>query len=267
MRSIPDDNLAYPVLITIGNAITGTGFYLNTNKAIYLVTARHVLFKIDSDELISEKATLLSYSRDVNDKTQNVLDLNLLTLMRAGNISFHSNADVAIIRVLTINPEKVTRLLPGASIQSRAQSGILGVDISTVKQFSQILVANDVFVFGYPASLGLKDIPQIDYQKPLLRKGIVAGINESLQTIILDCPIFPGNSGGPVLEVEEEGFELIFRVIGVVSQFVPIAETWLNTLFGYSNLSIGNSGYSVATPMDFVLEMIKDMENKAIAAT
>jgi S1-C subfamily serine protease len=260
MRSIPEDNLAYPVLITVGTSSTGTGFYLNTDKAIYLVTAKHVLFKPDTGELISDKATLVSYSKDLKDKSQNIINLNLLALLQTGNVISHKTSDVAVVKILTMTPEKVTHFLSGATIQSRAQNGILGVHRSTIKPFGEILVANDVFVFGYPASLGMKDIPQIDYQRPLLRKGIIAGKNENLQTIILDCPVFPGNSGGPVLEVEEEGFELKFRVIGVVSQFVPIAETWLNTLFGYTNLSISNSGYSVATPIDFVVEIINEID-------
>jgi hypothetical protein len=43
-RAIPDDNLAYPVLITLGNGSSGSGFFLNTSDAVYLVTAKHVLF-------------------------------------------------------------------------------------------------------------------------------------------------------------------------------------------------------------------------------
>ena len=46
-RDIPDDNLAYPVLFvsSVGTKTkTGSGFYMNTDKSIYFVTARHVLY-------------------------------------------------------------------------------------------------------------------------------------------------------------------------------------------------------------------------------
>lgn len=49
-RNIPDDNLAYPVLINLTDctsnipAIKASGFYLDTGSEQYLVTARHVLF-------------------------------------------------------------------------------------------------------------------------------------------------------------------------------------------------------------------------------
>ncbi len=46
-RQIPDDNLAYPVLVTVkSNGATvssGSGIYLNTDSATYFVTAKHVL--------------------------------------------------------------------------------------------------------------------------------------------------------------------------------------------------------------------------------
>ena len=44
MRDIPDDNLAYPVLISRDNKGVASGFYLNNGKEVYFVTAKHVLF-------------------------------------------------------------------------------------------------------------------------------------------------------------------------------------------------------------------------------
>jgi hypothetical protein len=74
-RAIPDDNLAYPILITLGDNSSGSGFFLSSAGAVYLVTAKHVLFKDrpkqevdaknpDLQELRSAKATLLCYSKD-----------------------------------------------------------------------------------------------------------------------------------------------------------------------------------------------------------
>jgi len=45
-------------------------------------------------------------------------------------------------------------------------------------------------------------------------------------------------------------------IIGVVSQFVPAVENWLNIPYGYTNTNFYNSGYTVAIPMDFVLELV-----------
>ena len=50
-RAMPDDNLAYPVLITLKTG-GGSGFYLNAKTAIYLVTAKHVLFDPNTGKLL-----------------------------------------------------------------------------------------------------------------------------------------------------------------------------------------------------------------------
>ena len=120
-----------------------------------------------------------------------------------------------------------------------------------------MLVANDVLLFGYPTSLGIQGSPQLDNLRPLLRRGIVAGLNPRVQSIIIDCPSYPGNSGGPVVEADRETFRATFSVIGVVSEFVPFAEKSVNYPIPYQNVNISNSGYTIVTPMDFVLELVK----------
>lgn len=261
-RAIPDDNLAYPVLITLKGGVQGSGFFLNLQAATFLVTARHVLFKEGTDDLLAPEAEIRSYARDPSDKGKNIFQLDLATLKQGDNIKRHVTHDVAIVRMglRTHSTDQETDLHPlktldGVVIKETAASGILGVGESTIKRYSEVMTANDVFIFGFPTSIGLKAIPQIDYLKPLLRAGIVAGTNDQAKTIILDCPVYGGNSGGPVLEVEEDEFVKHFRIIGVVSQFVPVAETWRNMTHGYNNTNISNSGYAIAIPMDFVLAL------------
>lgn len=259
LRAIPDDNLAYPVLVTNETGETGSGFYLNTALESFFVTARHVLFKKDSDELLSHKITLLSYSKDPSITTNNIFVLDTDVLKQGAQIAAHPSGDVAIVRVGFSEPgQQETQPVAGVSIQAMSNLGIVGVNAAdSVKRFDEVLVANEVIVFGYPTSLGLKNIPQIDYQRPLLRKGIVAGTNRDMKTLILDCPVYPGNSGGPVLELEHVPSGLNLRVVGVVSQFVPVTQKWLNTTYGSTNVSLGNSGYSVAVAMDFVIELLE----------
>jgi hypothetical protein len=42
---IPDDYLVYPVLLVSKDGGSGSGFFYNKDDAIYLITARHVLFR------------------------------------------------------------------------------------------------------------------------------------------------------------------------------------------------------------------------------
>jgi len=269
-RTIPDDNLSMPVLVQLKNGGAASGFYMNTDTTTYFVTARHVLFNKITDEtnkviqyaLITKSAELLSYPRDPNENARIVLDLDLEVLNNAGEIKFHKVQDIAIVRVGIATKDEsgqnIVKFINGVTLKEKAKSGLLGVAVSNVKKYIDVLAANDVYIFGYPSSIGIKDIPQIEYEKPLLRKGIVAGKNDQNKTIILDCPTYYGNSGGPVVEVEQVDLSHYnFKVIGIISEFVPFSETWLNTTQRYYNITLSNSGYSVAVSMDTVLELIE----------
>lgn len=249
-RAFPDDNLGYPILITAGNS-SGSGFYLNTVAASYLVTATHVLFNANTTQLWNTSFTLLSYSRDPSDRSANCITVDT-TRLGAANIIRHPTADVTVVRLFTHDAEHHAAPLPGVIVQSHARDGILGVAPDAIKRFADVLVGNDVILFGYPTSLGLQTMTQIDLRRPLLRKGIVAGENLANRSIILDCPAYHGNSGGPVMEIDQETLGARrYRIIGVVDQYVPY------TPDGSSPGVFVNSGYSVIVPMDFVLELVK----------
>jgi hypothetical protein len=127
-------------------------------------------------------------------------------------------------------------------------------DVSLTKRYDEVLVGNDVVVYGYPRSLLFNKQPtqlQLDPLRPLLRRGLIAGLNENNHTIILDCAVYRGNSGGPAVEIEAEGPMQKLRVIGIVVEYVPLTE-------GSEDLSIQfNSGYSIVEPMDPVMELAK----------
>jgi hypothetical protein len=252
-RSIPDDNLGYPVLIT-GINFTGSGFYMNTNDNTFLVTAKHVLFDRKTGKLLSNTVEVRSYSRDPADRNPNIFELDLSAL----EVKAHAAQDIAVVKIANFGEEKPTAsapaqltFLPGVQIKALSSNGIVGVDQSGVKLFDHILVGNNVILFGYPTSLELKELSQLDPMRPLLRRGLVAGQNLEKRSVVLDCPVYPGNSGGPVVEMDPEGLGYRLFVIGVVSEFVPFADS-----AKYFSM-VSNSGYSIATPMDFVLELTR----------
>lgn len=262
-REIPDDNLAYPVLIQlIGTSGVGSGFYFNIHSATYLVTAKHVLMDPATGKLRSTRAQLISYPGNSSLPGRNLIEADLSQLLQSGDLVPHQSQDVLVMRIGTteIGPDSSSGSRPIHALKGitfKETAGIVGVGSDGVKTFDSVLISNDVIVFGYPTSIGLQQIPQIDSERPLLRRGIVAGQNLKTRSIIIDCPAYYGNSGGPVLQVEHQPFGAQFRVIGVVLQFVPFAETWANVTHGYVNTTLTNSGYTVVAPMDFVLELIK----------
>ena len=79
--------------------------------------------------------------------------------------------------------------------------------------------------------------------------------NEKNRTIILDVPVFFGNSGGLVVEDQEE--EPQFLPIGVISEYVPFVEELFSLQHNeVTSFSRQNSGYSIAVPIDTVLDLI-----------
>jgi hypothetical protein len=260
--AIPPDNLAYPALITFDNGSSGSGFFINTASRTYLVTAAHVLFDETTGNLRGKQATILSYSKDPKEVRENIWQLDLPTLFAAKEIRKHSAEDVAVVHVAEIlatdnTGQNSLKWVTGVSELERAPLGFVGVGLDNIKHFESILISNTIYMFGYPTSLGIKDLPQIDPHRPLLRFGIIAGTNPGRKTIILDCPSYPGNSGGPVLEIEQvDQVNRVFRVIGVVIQYVPFAETWVNLTQKYQSQTITNSGYTIAVSMEPVLELI-----------
>lgn len=198
-------------------------------------------------KLKTTAATLYSYSPKPSDTGVNQIQIELPKLYQAGRIMYHPSSDVALIRIATLKKiadQKVAAPIDGVTMTG---PGICGLSKDTIKLFNDVLIGNTIYTFGYPTSISVKN-PFMDIKLPLLRKGIVSGKNNSLKVIILDCPIFHGNSGGLVIEAEKiDIVNTNFRAIGLVTNFVPYAEKqWLQ-----------NSGYSIAVPMDFVEELFK----------
>jgi len=261
-QAISENALRYPVLVTLDTGSTASGFYLNVeHKHLYFVTAKHVLFRYTKDQLAlkSDKADLLSYPAPVSLEDPVRLELDLKVLLENGNIKAHPEKDVAVIKITGTRKSPMSvDLAEGVIKKDGFQGSLLSAGLENIKTFENILPSNEVFIFGYPTSLGIKSHMQIDPNKPLLRKGIIAGKNDINRTIILDCPSYYGNSGGPCIEVEQiDPLNRDFHLIGVVIEFVPFEEQWVNIRHGLMNSEFENSGYSVVEPIDSVLELIR----------
>lgn len=197
------------------------------------------------------------------DPTQKIsYDINLKHLNTQGAIRARDGRDVVAVDLAAIqtNVDGSREFVYSRQAMNRKDTSSLAIKLTGVemaRRFSDIDVGNDAYIFGYPSSIGVKTMPQLLQDQPLLRKGTIAGKNPEKKTIILDAPVYYGNSGGPVLEVLDKGLEgRSYRIVGVVSEFVPFAEEWENKKHQYVNLTISNSGYSVIEPIDFVLELI-----------
>lgn len=237
-----------------GNESYGSGFYVNVDNVIYLITAGYVLFNLKTGNIISDNVEFVSYTFDNNVANKNVIRADLNALYKSKNARLHNTHDIGIVKIGSlqyIDGKSRVKFDGNIKIISDYRQ-IWGAGKDIIKRHENVLESNDAYIFGYPRSLGMKSSlfkysMQIDPDFQLLRKGIVAGKDNYTKTIILDCPGYPGNSGGPALEAESrDDGSVDFRIIGVIIEFVPFM----------NNGQVSNSGYSIVESMDMVLDSL-----------
>lgn len=262
MRKIPDDNLAYPVLLFVDNLASGSAFRLFIENKIFLVTAKHVLF--ENEKLKGKTAEIHCQSGEIDDDSVHIFTIDFAKLPPTP----HKDSDVCVIYLGTsiVKEKKLeSRYAKGVEcIQVGKTASILVNTKLATKKLKDVLISNDIFLYGYPTSLGLNHGKDFDFTKPLLRKGIVSNINKKNSTILLDCRTDYGNSGGPVIEVNRKGGDYIHSVIGVVSKFLTLKNEWINTRDGTSHIENINAGYTIVVSMDKVFEIIDTFNKKEI---
>lgn len=263
---IHSDNFSYSILLSIGaGRSTGSGFRLKYKEFNFLISAKHVFFN-DSEDLYGDTLIATCPSSPIG----NGLFIFEVDLRNA--IVFKSSAsDVCAIllgrnqpltqsnvplKEETAEHKRPTELHLETYINVIEKSAIhiTSVDMEATKNLNDIEIANEVYLMGYPTSLGIKANEYFDVSTPLIRKGIISGINKAKETFIIDCPSYNGNSGGPIIEHGKDGY---FYVIGFVSQYIPYETTWYNNRERIKNVEVANSGFSVCVPFDRIIELIE----------
>jgi len=267
---LPTDNLSYPVRIIIG-ASSGSGFLVRHFDDLYFVTAKHVLYQLNplSGELkLFDNSLQLVCHLFLNGKTATaprIYQLNLDALRASNDLKVHKDADIVIIRLGTIKTtdgNQTVHMPDSVKIVKESEGSLVHCLMSTSRKFNDVEITNDVFVLGYPSSLSTPEMKHIDYNSPLARKGIVAGKNSGNKTLVLDCPVYGGNSGGLVLEqiLLDNGLVSI-SLAGMIVQFVPFIDQWSNIKFpALVNSNFQNSGYSIALPVDYIYDLISEIK-------
>jgi hypothetical protein len=256
MTRIPPDHLSYPVRLSCEKGNLGSGFLLQTDNNIYLVTARHVLKDIH-DNLYTD---FLTISTSVY-KPQHVSTTINVDLKEIGNnLTFHKKEDVCVINLMQIMKQEQNtsyQLRPFVSWQKEDNIALSLVHYKdNVWLFEHVLVSSDAYLYGYPTSLDIYKELGFDMNTPLIRKGIVSGLNIKDKRIIMDCEVHYGNSGGPVTQIIQTPKRNYHKVLGIASQFIPYRETFINPRNNLKHEYALNSGYSLIVSIDHILELI-----------
>jgi S1-C subfamily serine protease len=257
---LPEDNLAYPVQV-LAQGGGGTGFFVRRDRDLFLVTARHVLVNPLTEQPWAPEATLRALSKDLKETAVTVIHLNSGQLEDGRQIRTDAVRDVAVVRLGTLTSDGMNTT-PGVVVTDRSKGGIIVAPFEYLTRHNAVDISSQIFMLGYP-SIGVTGAAQIDRTRPLVRSGIVAGVNAALKTIIIDAPVNHGNSGGPVVQLSRTNR---LRIIGIATQFVPVPEDVLalnpDSASGPPDsssrtlLALGNSGYGVVASADAIIDLI-----------
>lgn len=237
--------------------VSGTGFVLQdslpNDGLIYLVTARHVISEKKGKNKLELKSPIwkVTFSEKLSDRGYSSFLLNLRKLRDKGAIIWSNTYDVVLIGFgVMIEGEfysfEDSEQMDLMASFKRKQTSML---IEVLKPLADINIAEEIFISGYPTSLGFKKSEQYDYYKPLVSKGIVSSIYPEKETFITDCAVYPGNSGAPVIGFSNERQ---LSVLGIVIEYVPLINK-------KNNVDIDNSGYSVCLSSDVILKFAKQL--------
>jgi hypothetical protein len=241
------NNLTYSAFLSLdyGQFGTGSGFRLSYKNKIYLVTAKHVLFSDSGNQRCRE---LLVTSKDSKGNEFRSIIVNI----EKAHILV-SNVDDVVAIVIGSFDEDVPKFDDSVVVQQLG-SNIISVDSSQTKNLDEINIGAAIYLVGCPTSLLPENESYFDVDRPLLRKGIVAGINSRDNKFIIDCSSYYGNSGAPIIELSDDG---VYRVIGLVTRYIPFYTEWKNNREPkISHIEFANSGYSICLPMNAVFDLI-----------
>ena len=253
--------LTMPVLVELPNTkLYGSGFFYGDSNSIFLVTAKHVLFELEHNSLIDSQAVIYSYPHNPEKDDPNILNIDLKELIKLNRYILSGKQDICAIEIAktTLTEDSSNFLVQYFKYieKSGPSTRISSYNVIQTTSFDSTKVSTDLFIFGYPISLSSER--QFDYKRPILRKGIIAGKNELTKTLIIDCPVYPGNSGGPVVIQEQKSLGyFVYTIVGIVSEYIPFKDYWQSI----SNKRIVheeayNSGLSVVVPIDELFEIL-----------
>lgn len=242
------------VLINVGK-YSGSGILVcDSNSLISIITAKHVIYDpmTNFKKLNSNIIDVFFYAHDFKGDSANLIQINLNNLDTNFSLRTDSIHDICVVIIGKSEKSGAVTYYNGVSrFGYRANYTTLPLDNGRIAKKSEIFLGEDIFIVGFPKSLGLKQNPQFDYDKPLLKRGAIAGMSTKFSNFIIDCPVYHGNSGGPVF-LERKDFEKYsIKLIGLVSEFIPL---FTNTVKN-DDLTVETSNYAVIVPIEYALNL------------
>ncbi len=270
LPALPMKHTDLAVSITIGQG-TGSGFLMQASNSVYLVTARHVLFDPEANDAppytLKNSPIRCSTYLHAPDMTNTHREWSVdgTQALVLSEIRFLTNHDICLVRLEDCNPTNKIYVHWLDWVKWETPTTLNPWHELYCVRMPDVEVGADCYGAGFPTVLGLGNTSAIDFSQPLLRKGIVAGMNLQRGIIIADCPAYKGNSGGMVL-TRSTGLTTTnnmlmsivdWKIIGIQTDIIPVlTKMEVNPSMGYQSIETENSGYSVVEPIDNILDLV-----------
>jgi hypothetical protein len=218
-------------------------------------------------ELRNSNAVLSSFIQKTDTKDKIIFSLDLKRLNERGLIKQHPNHDVAVIYLGYSgdrNTNGTARSFFFDGVRLTSSPNYLQFFLTVTNNcilFTNIPDGNESYILGYPVELLNNpvslELNQVDFDSPLIRKGMISQRNKKTTKLIIDSGVYGGNSGGPVMILGNPSFGVTTYMLGgLITQFVAV-ETRIAPQVGVTNSILANSGYSVAEPIDYAIELMR----------
>lgn len=213
--------------------VSGTAIYVTDNGKKYLVTAKHVIY----DPQESKSGTGARLFRDISIRTpyeyflkRKVNDASILSTGYGPLSPFYLSDDATDIGIISLQGS-LTNFL----IKTLEEDGYLPVELGDINRKQTINTGDEIAAIGYPdiSKVGVFE-KRNDYQSnvvvlPVSTFGNIAMTHDQLSYFIGDITVYPGNSGGPVIQDN--------KLIGIVSGQVLIPVDHSNRLSSRGTLA------------------------------
>lgn len=228
------------------NNFHATGFLVEVQNFFHLLTAKHVVADMITEELQDDGMLIFFNSKDGKISSRLIWDIKERFNV---NWVFHQNKkiDIAIIPFGLDPSRDDVKVIPNHLF------------LSTEKIFELY----DIFFLSYQP--GIEPKGKIS---PIIRSGVISKINED-KTFYVDAFAFPGNSGSPVflkpsaIRFDKEGItigkdELGGKFMGIVGEYLTYREPAISIQTGRPRVIFEeNTGLSRVWSVDFIEEIIK----------
>ncbi len=236
----------------------GTGFLFgdliektndNRNKyTIYLVTNKHVIKGFDS--------AIVKFNPQTDQSSK---DFPIILKNADGKNVWTGHPDPNVDVAITILNHDV---LTNAGMKFHFFQSDKDIMTSNEMYKEQILEGSFLYVLGFPMG-----IISSDRQYVFARMGIISRIKDLFENrsrdYVVDAPVFPGNSGGPVISKIENNFLVETKpitrtnLIGIIKAYIPYKETAYSLQTNQPRITFEeNSGLSLVEPVERIIETI-----------